>query len=145
MLCTVLGHPWVYRRQSQYPTLRGEGHCSHCLCAPCVIEQPPDFLVGSCDPHPANSEKRHNLYRDFWRLLRDLCVWNDQEYSRRKETRTVRDDRREIMPTCIIMVSINFHYLCTSINQFMLEVRRRYPSHDDQYTDYMSTFDAEAM
>ena len=49
--------------------------CRHCLCAPCVIEKPPDFLRRSCGPHPANTEKRHVLYRKFWRCLEGLeCV-----------------------------------------------------------------------
>jgi hypothetical protein len=63
---------------------------------------PPDFLKGSCDPHPANSEKR--LYRMFWGLLSELCLFRDPEYLRRKESRTVRDDLREILPACVIQV-----------------------------------------
>ena len=42
-------------------------HCPHCFCAPCVT---PTFLQGLCDPHPANAEKRHRLYKLFWR-----CRW----------------------------------------------------------------------
>ena len=38
-----------------------------------MIEQPPDFLVGSCGPHPANDNKRHRLYRMFWRLHSHLA------------------------------------------------------------------------
>jgi len=132
--------------------LRGPNHCSHCLCAPCVVDMPPDFLKGSCDAHPANAEKRHRLYRMFWRLLNDLCVWQDPEYLRRKERRTVRDDRRDILPPCIIQVIL--HNTCTCImlvhtNYNLLiytqEVRNRYPSHDGEYRDYMSTFDAERL
>ena len=78
--CTVLAHPRGYRRFPRYPRLRGEGHCPHCLCSPCAIILPPDFLIGSCDAHPANAEKRHDLYRKFWRLLNDLGVWRDPEY-----------------------------------------------------------------
>ena len=108
--CTVLAHPRGYRRFPRYPSLRGEAHCPHCLCSPCTIILPPDFLIGSCDAHPANAEKRHDLYRQFWRLLSDLGVWRDPEYLMRKERRTVRDDRREIMPTCITTMG---HSLCT--------------------------------
>ena len=32
-------------------------------------------------------------------------MWGDEEYLQRKEGRTVRDDIREIIPTCIITVS----------------------------------------
>ena len=55
--------------------------------------------VGSSGP------KQHRLYRLFWKLLKDLGVWGDEEYLQRKEGRTVRDDRREIIPACIITVS----------------------------------------
>ena len=61
--CTVYRLPRGYRKSPSYPMLRGENHCPHCLCAPCVIALPPDFLKGSCDAHPANAEKRHRLYR----------------------------------------------------------------------------------
>ena len=47
------------------------------------------------------------LYRKFWRLLKDLCVWQDAKYLRRKKARTVRDDRSDIMPTCVQLVSDN--------------------------------------
>ena len=66
------------------------------------MQQPPNFLRGQCDPHPANAE--HNLYKKFWRSLKDLQVWNDGEYLRGKEMRTVRDDRRDIMPNCVTEV-----------------------------------------
>ena len=102
--CTVYRHPRGYRKSPRYPMLRGENHCPHCLCAPCVIALPPDFLKGSCDAHPANAEKRHRLYRMFWGLLTELCFFKDPEYLRGKERRTVRDDRREILPTCVIQV-----------------------------------------
>ena len=71
-----------------------------------MIALPPDFLRGSCSPHPANAEKRHMLYCKFWRLLKDMGVWRDEEYVRRKQEKTEKDDRREIIPQCIIMVSV---------------------------------------
>ena len=97
-------NPRGYHFSTQVPQLRGENHCPYCLCAPCLIEQPPDFLVGSAGPHPANDEKRHMLYTKFWRLLADLCVWKDEEYIRRKQARTTRDDKREVMPKCVQQV-----------------------------------------
>ena len=65
-------HPRSYRQNPQFPVLRGINHCRYCLCAPCVIQLPPDFLHGSASPHPANDEKRHRLYRLFWKLLSDV-------------------------------------------------------------------------
>ena len=79
--------------------------CHYCLCSPCVIELPPDFLRGYCSPHPANDKKRHRLYRLFWALLNTLGVWRDDEYLQMKESRTSMDDRREFIPKCIITVS----------------------------------------
>jgi hypothetical protein len=64
---------------------------------------PPDFLRGACGPHPANDEKRYRLYKAFWRLL--LGIFQDEEYLLRKERRTVRADKRDIIPKCVITVS----------------------------------------
>lgn len=102
---TFCQHPRGYRENARVPVLRGENHCPHCLCSPCVIQLPPDFLRGSCGPHPANDEKRHCLYKMYWKVLKDLGVWGDEEYLKKKEARTSRDDRREIIPKCIITVS----------------------------------------
>ena len=102
---TFASHPRGYQQNPQHPVLRGQNHCPHCLCAPCVIAQPPDFLRGSSSPHPANDEKRHRLYRLFWRSLKDLGLWRDEEYLARKEIRTSRDDKRDIIPKCVITVS----------------------------------------
>ena len=101
---TYISHPRGYNHSPAYPVFRGFNQCPHCFCEPCVISLPPDFLRGSCSPHPANDEKRHRLYRMFWRLLKDLGLWADEEYLARKEARTVRDDKREIMPRCVITV-----------------------------------------
>ena len=90
------------------PILRGEGHCLHCFCMPCITELPPDFLRGSASPHPANNEKRYRLYRLYWQCLNDLNVWSDDEYLAKKERRT---DRREIFPECIIHVGSNKNHL----------------------------------
>ena len=100
-------HPKGYHQSPRYTLLRGHNHCQHCLCSPCVIALPPDFLRGSCGPHPANDGKRHRLYRMFWGLLNTLGVWKDEEYLQRKKTQTVRDDKRDIIPKCIITVSVN--------------------------------------
>ena len=96
--------PRGYSTAADVPVLRGPNHCEHCLCTPCVISKPPHFLRGSCDPHPANSEKRHMLYKRFWRCLSTLGVWKDEDYLRRKEARTALEDKRDIIPKCITEV-----------------------------------------
>ena len=70
-------------------------------------------------------------------------MWQDQVYLARKELRTVRDDKRDIMPDCVIRVTL--FTTIPSIKLLLQEIRRRYPSKDGQYRDYMSTFDASIM
>ena len=108
---SVRDTPRGYSRAEDVPLLRGPHHCKYCLCAPCIILQPPVFLRGSCDPHPANSEKRHMLYKKFWRCLSTLGVWKDEGYLQHKETRTAREDKRDIMPKCIVVVSYKLLFL----------------------------------
>ena len=102
---TFPSHPEGYRQSSSCPILRGRNNCPNCLCSPCVIALPPDFLRGACGPHPANDEKRYRLYKAFWKLLNTLGVFQDEEYLLRKERRTIRADKREIIPKCVITVS----------------------------------------
>lgn len=102
--------PLGYRLLSDAPVHRGPNYCQNCLCTPCIIQKPPDFLRGACDPHPANAEKRYMLYRKFWRCLKALGVWQDAEYLQRKEFRTARDDKRDIMPDCVIQVGTILFY-----------------------------------
>ena len=90
-----------YVRSTQVPALYGRNYCPHCLCSPCVVELPPDFLRGSCGPHPANDYKRYQLYKQYWRLLKAVGLWQTEECKRRKEHPT---DRREKIPQCIIEV-----------------------------------------
>ena len=49
--------PKGYSRAEDVPVLRGSNHCRHCLCSPCIVTKPSNFLRGSCDPHPANSRE----------------------------------------------------------------------------------------
>ena len=88
----------------EFPILGGENSCEHCKCTPCVIQQPPDFLVGSGVPHLRNKQRRYSLYRRFWSLMDAIGLWRHPEYLAKKEERTVRDDPREIMPSCIVKV-----------------------------------------
>ena len=46
------------------------------------------------------------------------------------------------MPDCIIEVCNNYTTNTTTYLPNSQEIRRRYPSHDGLYRDYMSTFDA---
>ena len=55
--------------------------------------------------------------KKFWRTLKDLNLWNDEEYLQRKEERTVRDDKRDIIPNCIITVSF---YLYSEYQPFYI-------------------------
>ena len=45
--------------------LRGEGHCPHCFCMPCITELPPDFwpqrLVRRRVPGKEGETHRHNM------------------------------------------------------------------------------------
>ena len=48
-----------YLSAAAHPQLREEPycpHCPHCLMGPCVIEMPPDFLVGNADADPQLEE-----------------------------------------------------------------------------------------
>ena len=90
----------VYDNKSQ------EECCPHCLCNSCIIARPPDFLTGSATPALSNMRKRYTLYRKFWQLLKEIGLWQCERYLQRKQGRTARDDPREIIPQCIIMVCI---------------------------------------
>ena len=57
--------------------------------------------------------------------MKDLGVWDDEEYLQRKEARTVRDDRHDIIPKCIITVSDITNKVVKSMNkQEMLSDKR---------------------
>lgn len=117
---TFPGHPRGYKENPQCPILRGENHCPYCLCAPCVILLPPDFLRGSAGQHPANDGKRQRLYRMFWRLLSDLGVWRDQEYLARKEARTTEHKKCEMIPRCVITVSVLWNCVYNVITLWLI-------------------------
>ena len=87
------------------PSLGGDNACPHCLLTPCIIEKPPSWLRGSAGPCLANASKRYKLYHKFWSLLAKLGVWDEPIYVALKETFTSSNDRREVMPVCILDVS----------------------------------------
>ncbi len=91
------GHPRGYRQRSQFSVawITANIACAHRVSLSCIQT--------SCEGLVALIlQKRHRLYRMFWRLLSDLRVWVDDEYLERKEHRTVIQDRREITPKCVI-------------------------------------------
>ena len=94
----------------EFPRLVGKNEqpgvnpCPHCLCTPCVISQPPNFLIGSAAPALGNVSKRFYLYRKFWQMLKEVGLWECDTYIERKSVHTRRDDPREIMPECVVKV-----------------------------------------
>eukprot|EP00731_Ephydatia_muelleri_P017073 Em0010g171a len=109
------------------PVLNGtpnEPCCPHCLFGPCIIRRPPVFLTGRAVPSLANDRKRYKLYQQFWKLLKDLGLWDHPTYLARKGLVTHPLDRREIMPKCV-----------------QNEIRIRYPNPVGiPYTNYRSSF-----
>ena len=84
----------------------------------------------------------------LWGLLNKLELWRDPEYLKKKEERTARDDRRDILPQCVLQVHVHMYefdacVILLTCDTILYEVRRRYPSHDREYRDYMSTFNAQ--
>ena len=78
MYVESIGFSWGYASEGPWPQLTsddGLGGCLYCLCKPCVISMPPEFLVGREPPHLRNVEKRYNLYRNFWSCGDILCTW----------------------------------------------------------------------
>ena len=107
MTASYPNHPRGYRENPKCPVLHGKDHCPHCLCAPCVIAHPPEFLRGACGVHPANEGKRDRLYSMYWKVLSDLELWSDDEYLARKKKKKGKDTIRDIIPECIITVSLS--------------------------------------
>ena len=132
----------------EFPILGGEHPCDHCKCTPCVIELPPDFLVGASAAHIRNKYKRYPLYRQFWSFFEAIGLWRHPEYLQKKEQTTVRDDQREILPSCVVKVSVNYNRIssisrhCDHVYVIPQEVRKCYPNPPGlAYVDYSSTFD----
>ena len=105
--CFTIGVPRGYAVDNPFPCLtsdKAENGCPHCLCEPCVVSLPPDFLRGSGCAHLRNTEKQFTLYRKFRGLLQDLKIWEHPVYLERKVSRLPLTDDREIMPQCIVQV-----------------------------------------
>jgi len=120
-------------------------HCPHCLCTPCVVAQPPDFLVGSSAASLNNVSKRYSLYRKFWGLLRQLGVWEHPTYLERKGRHTHVDNKRDVMPDCLTKVCRPYMYACLELTKcyflYIQEIRRRFPNPEGiPYTDFQGSF-----
>ena len=100
--------------------LSGDGHCPHCLFAPCIVAVPPDFVCGQSGPHICNNTHRYRLYRQFWKALKELGLWNNSQYLARKREVTLVADPREIIPLCI--VNLRTHYLFTSALNVLMHI-----------------------
>lgn len=107
------------------PQLREEPYCPHCLMGPCVIEMPPDFLVGNADANPGNLRKRFALNRKFWSLLQALGLWHDDTYLQRKRAITHQDDSRELLPLCVVTVRQTFLSRMSNVVHFCTQEIRR--------------------
>ena len=66
--CSLKG----YIQWGHYPVLGGNNACQHCFCSPHIIQNPPAFLLRCTATHLANNSKQFELYRKFWKRLRDI-------------------------------------------------------------------------
>ena len=90
---------------SDHPTINGSPEhppCPHCLCGPCIVQQPPDFLTGMVVPCAGNNRKRYQLYRLLGGLLDHLGFWQHPTYTCFGNT---HHDICKAMPHCIQNVS----------------------------------------
>ena len=112
--------------------------CPHCLFGPC---RPPVFLTRRAVPSLANDRKR---YKQFWKLLKDLGMWDHPTYLARKGLVTHPLDRREIMPKCVQNVNDPTFVLKSVLIISLLHrksVLSRYPNPVSiPYTNYRSSF-----
>ena len=79
--------------------------CPFLRLGSCIITRPPSWFRGSAPSSLGNQVKRFLLYKKFWTLLGQLGVWNDPVYLALKVTKTSINDRRDVMPKCVVTVS----------------------------------------
>ena len=153
MYAEPVGIPRGYTSEAPRPQLTGDdgfGGCPYCLCNPCVISMPPDFLVGRGPPHLRNVEKRYTLYRKFWRMFTDFKLWGHPLYLTKKRAITSLLDQREILPKCVVKVkyttvSDTAVYKINATITFQ-DVRERYPNPPDlPYVGYIPTSGLERL
>ena len=122
------------------PEIDGPDACPHCHLAPCITAKPPNWLRGSAEANLSNITKRFRLYRRFWTLLGQLGLWNHPQYIEYKQTKTSVLDCRDVMPDCVLRVSIGdlyyYSHLQYKVWSFQ-EVRGRFPNPPGvPYTDF---------
>ena len=105
VVVTYFVDPSGYKKDNP-PVLDSPNTCPHCHLSPCVVARPPSWLRGSCDASLSNISKRFKLYRRFWTLLGKLGVWNHLSYIVYKCTKTSVLDSRDVMPECVLRVSL---------------------------------------
>ena len=139
MCAESVGVPRGYTSEAPRPQLTdddGLGGCPHCLCNPCVVSLPSDFLVGRGPPHLRNVEKRYTLYRKLWRMFTDMRLWGHPVYLSRKQAITSILDQREILPKCVVKVtcyiqSLTFHCTYNFIQRTFRMYVNATPTHQD--------------
>ncbi len=93
--------PWDIR---DAPIHWGANYCLSCLCSPCILVKPPDFLRGSRDPHPVPMQRRGTCsIHKFWGAS-TLLVYGGlgNIWGGKRQGKWGIDDRRGVMPDCII-------------------------------------------
>ena len=66
------------------------------------------------------------MYRKFWGQLKVLGVWRDKSYLIKKQQRTARDDRRDIMPDCVIQFTKLLFLPITGIHSSPIAIASRH-------------------
>ena len=80
---------------------------------------PLDYLCGMYGPHPANDKKGIIfINKKKKRTLKNMNLWIDEEYLQRKEERTVRDHKRDVIPNCRVI----FLAWCTILAMHIISI-----------------------
>ena len=111
-----------------------EDFCLHCFMCPCAVLKRPDFLGGSSDAHIRIRQHRFRLYRGFWKMLKDLCLWTDNHYLECKRRVTQEHDQREIIPSCVVDVGVLIIVLVHTVQLLRLLLLLQYDRKWDDAT-----------
>ena len=82
--------------------LGGSNACQHCFCSPHIIQNPPAFLLRCLAACLANISKQFERYSRFWKLLRDIGIWQHLCHLQNKTKFTTKDDPKKIFPPHLI-------------------------------------------
>ena len=122
-----------YTQWGYYPVLGGSSACQHCFYSP------PAFLLRCLAAHLVNNSKQFELHSRFWKLLRDIGLWQHPRDLQNKRKFTTKDDPRETFPTRIIPSSnyyMEIHdgtFLLTAASEKILPKPKGDPVHELQY------------